>query len=149
MTMQQSISATSLPGQQSQAGTQFLRRVLLTNATFSALIGALLAVDSALVAPLLGLPGRLLTVLGVIIVLAAVEMAWFATRPQLDLRFVKLIFALDCAWVLVSIALLLTGLLPLSTGGKWAIGVVADIVALFALLEFLGLRRLAINHDKP
>lgn len=149
MTMQQSISATSLPSQQSQAGTQFLRRVLLGNALFSGLTGVFLIVDASLVAPMLHVPGRILTVLGVLILIAAVDVAWLATRPQLDMWFVKLIFALDCAWVLVSIALLLTGLLPLTTGGKWAIGVVADIVALFALLEFLGLRRLAISHDKP
>lgn len=149
MTMQHSISATSLPGQQAQAGTQFLRRVLLGNTLFSALIGVFLIVDAALVASMLHVPGRILTVLGVLIVLAALEMVWFATRPQLDLRFVKLILALDCAWVLVSIVLLLTELLPLTTGGKWTIGVVADIVALFALLEFLGLRRMAINHDNP
>jgi hypothetical protein len=147
MAMQQSFALSSQPNQRAEAGTQFLRRVLLGNALFSALTGLLLIVDASLITPMLHAPARVLTVLGVIILLAAAELAWLATRPQLDLRWVKFILVLDCTWVAVSVAVLMTGLLPLTTGGKWAVGIVADMVTLFAVLEFLGLRRLATNQD--
>jgi hypothetical protein len=48
---------------------------------------------------------------------------------------------LDIAWVTGSILLLASGLVPLSTARKWSIAILADIVALFALLQFIGLRR--------
>jgi hypothetical protein len=38
-------------------------------------------------------------------------------------------------WVLASIFLIVSNLLPLTTGGKWAILIVADIVGTFVLLE--------------
>jgi hypothetical protein len=37
--------------------------------------------------------------------------------------------------------ILFTGWVPLTTEGKWAVGLVAVIVAIFAELQFLGSRR--------
>jgi len=128
--------ASALPG-------RFLRQVLLANAGFSALSGLLLLVDAAPLATFSGLPALALRLTGVSLLLFAAEVAWLATRAQPDRRAVALIFGLDCAWVIASVIVLLAGLLPLTLGGKWAVGIIADVVAVFALLEFWGLRRLS------
>ena len=48
----------------------------------------------------------------------------------------------DLLWVAGSILLLLGGWLPMSMGGMWAVGIVADIVAIFAILQYVGWRRM-------
>jgi hypothetical protein len=44
--------------------------------------------------------------------------------------------------VLASIILLVTGWIPFSVAGNWAVGIVAMIVDLFATLQFLGWRKM-------
>lgn len=46
-------------------------------------------------------------------------------------------------WVAGSAALVFGDWLPLTTAGIWIIVVLADIVAVFAVLQFIGIRRLA------
>lgn len=123
--------------------TRFVSRVLLSNATFgvvSALICLLwaqpLAVGLGLTQPVI------VTVLGVGLLLFAAEVAWIAIRTPEDRRALTIIFALDVAWVIASAIILLGGWLPLTPAGTWTIIVVADIVAVFAVLEFIGLRRM-------
>jgi len=48
----------------------------------------------------------------------------------------------DVLWVIGSIILLLTGWVTFSTTGYWAVAIVADIVALFAILQYWGWRRI-------
>lgn len=60
-----------------------------------------------------------------------------------DIRpYGRLIFWADVAWVSVSAALLGAGQAPLTNAGMWLVILIADMVAIFALLEYLGLRRL-------
>ncbi|MGH7455699.1 MAG: hypothetical protein ACRENG_30365, partial [bacterium] len=47
---------------------------------------------------------------------------------------------LDAAWVIGSAILIFAG--TLSTTGNWLVAIVADIVLLFAVLQFFGIRRL-------
>nr|MBI3612771.1 hypothetical protein [Nitrospirota bacterium] len=58
---------------------------------------------------------------------------------SLDRREVWGAIGLDTAWVLGSALLLIATPIPLTLAGKWAVGIVADIVAAFALLQFYGL----------
>ena len=44
------------------------------------------------------------------------------------------------AWVLGSYVLIFIA--PFSTGGKWVVGAVAELVLLFAVLQFVGIRRI-------
>ena len=54
---------------------------------------------------------------------------------------VRTIIALDLLWVIGSVAaLLLRDSLDLTVGGAWSMAVGADIVALFAMLQYVGLR---------
>ena len=57
------------------------------------------------------------------------------------MHFAWEVIALDVLWVLGSVLLIFTDLVPLSIGGKWTVALIADIVALFAILQYVGLRR--------
>jgi len=47
---------------------------------------------------------------------------------------------MDVAWVVGSYILIFT--VPFSTEGKWVVGVVAELVLVFAVLQFVGIRRI-------
>jgi len=48
----------------------------------------------------------------------------------------------DVAWVIMSIILIVSNWLPLTTHGQWTILIVSDIVLLFAIAQYIGIRRL-------
>jgi hypothetical protein len=49
----------------------------------------------------------------------------------------------DLAWVIASAGLIFANLVDFTTAGKWAIAILADVVLVFAIVQFVGLRRLA------
>ena len=60
----------------------------------------------------------------------------------LNTRLVWVIIVLDVLWVVASAVLLFSHVVPLTTAGKWMVGILADVVALFAIFEYVGLRKL-------
>jgi len=124
-----------------------LRRALLGNAAFSTVCSLIMVFGSKPVVTLLGIDEPLaLVVIGVGILLFAADVAWIATRPQLDRKAATLILILDIAWVVVSASLLLTDWVAFSSAGQWAVAGVADVVAVFAVLEYFGLRQMGTNR---
>ena len=64
----------------------------------------------------------------------------------MNLRQANAILLMDIAWVVGSALLLFTGWVSFTTAGWWAVLLVADVVALFAILEFVGIRRLQADR---
>lgn len=125
------------------APSTLLRRALVANALFSGASGALLALGARPVASFLGLDNVLfLTITGAVLLLYAVDLLYVATRPAVNRTTAWMAVALDLLWVAGSALILLSGWLPLTTAGKWAVGIVAEVVFLFAVFQYLGIRRL-------
>ena len=130
---------------------RLLRRTLWANAILSAASGAGLALFAGPVARLaavrpvsvLGLDlATAIALLGVGFVAFAGLCAWVASRDVLPVAWGRAIFAGDVAWVAISAVLLsLSG--TWTTFGFVGIAVMALVVADLAILEYLGLRRLA------
>lgn len=122
---------------------QFLRRVLLTNSLFSAISGSVVAALANPIAEFMGLSSAVPLML---VALALLPFAFgvyrVATQEVLQKSFVRIIFFMDVAWVVASLVLLATNALALTTAGNWAVLIVADAVMLFAIGEYIGLRRL-------
>lgn len=119
-----------------------LRRTLQANGIFSSLGGVILIAGAGPVTAFLGLQTPvILVVVGIVTLLYAVSLFLTAARPSIDRRTGMTYVLLDSAWVVVSIVILLTGWVSLTTEGKWAVGLVALIVAIFAELQFIGSRR--------
>ena len=135
MTTQDQISSTGK--------AQFLRRALTANGIFTLVSGAGLMIGADFFADLLGLNNPLiLTAVGLMLVLYAPFVFWVSLRKPILRQAVIAIILLDLFWVLGSALLLIGGWLPLSTTGKWLVAITADIVAVFAVLQTIGLRRL-------
>ena len=137
--------------QVSATSETLLRRTLWGNAVFSVVSGAGLALfatpfaaaASADKISVLGLDlAILIELLGLGVIAFGVVCGWVAKRDPLPLAWAQAIFAADIAWVLGSLVVLS---LPASwtVAGFAGIAMLALIVADLAVLEYLGLRRLA------
>ena len=120
-----------------------LRRALVGNVIFSAVSGTLMIAASSWISDFTGLtPGWVPALIGAGVLLWAADVAWIARKEELAAAQAKLVIAGDIAWVVASFAILVAGVLDLTTAGAWTVGVLAEIVGLFAVVQYLGLRRL-------
>jgi hypothetical protein len=126
--------------------TCLLRKALLGNALFSALSGLTLIFAQKSVLRILGLFNRVsLVVLGVGLIIFAATLVVNARRQRVKTSDAWVAVLMDVAWVLASYVLIFV--LPFSMEGKWVIGVVAELVLLFAILQFMGIRRIRDNEQ--
>jgi hypothetical protein len=134
---------TTLQMSSQERSIHFLRRVLQADALASGLSGALLIVAAKPLAAFIGVGLPLpLIITGAFLLLYAGGLLQQAAQDSLSRRFVTAVIIINVAWVIGSGLLLLTDLVSLTVAGKWAVALVADLVAVFAGLQFYGLRRL-------
>jgi hypothetical protein len=120
---------------------QLLRMALLANALFSTISGLVLVSAQRWVVRLLGLPAETdLITLGISLLVFAAILVFFARKNPIKLLDAWIAVILDVAWVIGSYPILF--LVPFSTSGKWVVGIVAEVVTLFALAQWLGIRRI-------
>jgi hypothetical protein len=120
-----------------------IRRILYGNAIFSGVSGLLFTVAARPIANFIGLDASLaILVLGIALVGYAVLIYMNASRAEISRSFVLFAIIGDSSWVLLSILLLVTGWISFSMEGKWAVGILAVIVDVFATLQFLEWRKM-------
>ena len=110
------------------------------NAGFSALSGVAFLVGAKPIAAFLDITApAVLTVAGILLLIFAGDLFFLATRKTVNPKYVWAVIAADVLWVMGSIILLVTDLVPFTVAGKWAVGIVAAIVAVFAEIAILRL----------
>jgi len=111
------------------------------NALFSTISGLTLILAGQRVVRLLGLPEAVnLLTMGISLLVFAVTLVVFARKKPIKVSDAWMAVLLDLAWVIGSYPLLLV--VPFSTTGKWIVGIVAEGVMLFTLVQWLGIRRI-------
>jgi hypothetical protein len=119
---------------------RLLRRALQGNASFSVVSGALILAMNRTLVEFLGLPdGASLAPLGIGLLGYGGWLLWNARRETIKIVDAWIAVILDIVWVVGSYVLLFA--VRFSVGGKWAVAVVAELVLLFAVIQWLGLRR--------
>jgi hypothetical protein len=120
-----------------------IRSILYANAIFSGVSGLLFVIASQPIAGFLGMNMPLaILILGFGLVGYAALLYLNASRPEISRSFVLFTVVADSVWVLLSILLLLTNWMPFTVPGKWAVGIVAVIVDIFATLQFFEWRKM-------
>jgi hypothetical protein len=123
-------------------GSKLLKNALRGNALFSGTSGLIALAAAQSLTAFTGInPPIIFVVLGIALILYAVDLWWVASRETINRRFAWAAIILDVLWVIGSIAVLLSGWLPLTVAGSWTIALLAEAVAIFAVLQFVGLRR--------
>ena len=118
-----------------------LRTVLLANCVFSGLSGIILLFGSNRLSGLFGL--HMPTILigaGVLLLVYAAALFLNARRVTVCQTEASLAVLVNVAWVVGSVGLLFVG--SLSMVGNWTVTIAANIVLLFAVLQFYAIRRL-------
>src|SRR5215471_11860686 len=119
----------------------FLRKALMGNALFSTLSGLTIVFAQGWVLRILGLSTSVnLLILGVGLIVFAATLVVNARKQQVKKSDAWIAVLMDLAWVLGSCVLVF--IVPFSTEGKWVVGVVAELVLVFAVLQFVGIRRI-------
>lgn len=119
----------------------FLRRVLTLDAVTSGAMGALLVLAQAPLSSLLGLSSSLLFWAGLSLLPFAAFVGWLAKRELPPRAGVWAVVLINALWVIDSFVLLATGWPDLTLLGKVFVVFQAVAVAVFAELQFFGLRR--------
>ena len=131
-----------------QDNQTLLRRTLLANAFFSALAGLVLAAEAETIAAvafakdfqILGFGAAdILLETGLALVVFAAVVYFVARRPRINLRWAKIICALDAFWVVDSALLMIV-----ASGLFTALGMELVILQAIAVAVFAGLEALSI-----
>lgn len=133
---------TTISSTRDKAG--LLRSALLGNSIFCFLSGLDFVLFSRPVAKFLGLSyPTVILVLGLGLVAYALIVFMQSRKQILSLPFARLAITADLLWVICSAILIFTSLVAFTTAGKWAIAIIADIVLVFAIVQYFGLRRIS------
>jgi hypothetical protein len=125
-----------------------LRKALLANASFSTISGLVLIFAERWVVRLLGLSETInLITLGISLLVFAAILVLSARKNPIKLLDAWIAVILDTAWVIGSYPLLFV--VPFSTSGKWVVGIVAEVIMVFALMQWLGIRRIRKGNVMP
>jgi hypothetical protein len=119
----------------------FLRKSLMLDAVATGATALMLIAGASLLDGLLGLPVALMREAGLILVPFVAFVAWVGTREDVARGTVWTIIAANALWVAASIGLLVSGwVAPTALGYAFVIAQAA-VVALFAELQYAGLKR--------
>jgi hypothetical protein len=119
----------------------FLRWVLFADAATCVATGLLLTLGSGSLGEHLGLPAGLLRYSGISLFPFAALLVYLATRETLSSPVVWTVIVLNALWAIDSILLLLTGWVAPTEIGRTFVVAQALGVAMFAILEYFGLKR--------
>jgi hypothetical protein len=125
------------------SGSTFLRRVLVADAAISGATGVLMMAGAPMLAPALGIPAELLRWAGLSLLPFAALVVHLSRRAHLARGGVGTVIALNAAWVVASVALLVSGQVAPTTLGYAFVIVQAVAVAGLADLQYFGLRKTA------
>ena len=125
-----------------QTNPSNLRPILLANAVFSATSGLFFLLAAEPLAGFLGATRPVMYILAAVMFSYAALIAFNTRRATISREFVLFTVIGDSAWVLLSIVLLLAPGFGFAPEAKWAIGVTAICVDIFATLQFLEWRKM-------
>jgi hypothetical protein len=119
---------------------ELLKKALTGNALFSVISGVAILTANRWLVKFLGLPDKVsLVLLGISLIVYAVLLWLNARKAKIIITGAWVAIVMDVVWVVGSYALIVV--VPFSVGGKWVVAVVAELVLAFAVLQWMGVRR--------
>jgi glucose uptake protein GlcU len=123
----------------------FLRRFLLADAVISGMSGVIMLGGAGALDQLLGFPASLFRAAGIVLLPFAGLVLYWGTREDILRARVWTVIVLNLVWVAGSVGLLVAGPIEPNAFGMAFVIVQAVVVAVFAELQYSGLRSLAVS----
>jgi len=118
-----------------------LKKALTGKAMFSVGSGGGILFANRWLVKFLGLPEKVsLTILGISLIGYAALLGLDVRRPRIRISNAWIAVIMDVLWVVGSYGLIFA--VPFSVSGKWVVAIVAELVLAFAVLQWLGIRRI-------
>jgi hypothetical protein len=118
-----------------------LKKALTGNAVFSVVSGVAILFANRWLVKFLGLPEKVsLATLGISLIVFAGLLWLNARRPRIKISDAWVAVIMDSAWVVGSYTLIFV--VPFSAGGKWTVALVAELVLAFAIVQWMGIRKI-------
>jgi len=118
-----------------------LKKALTGNAVFSVVSGLAILLANRWLVKFLGLPDQVsLAILGVSLIVYAAILWLNARRPKIKITDAWIAVILDAVWVIGSYVLIFV--VPFSVYGKWVVALLAELVLAFAIVQWLGIRKI-------
>jgi hypothetical protein len=121
--------------------TLFLRRAIQADAIITGAMAVLLVAAAGVLGPMLNLPDAFLREVGVFLIVYAALVGFLGTRELMPKAAVWLVIIANAIWTIDSIALLFTGWVSPNLLGQAFVVAQAVAVAIFAELQYIGLKR--------
>jgi|SRR5688572_21975094 hypothetical protein len=125
-----------------QTNQSNLRHILNANAMFSATSGLFFLLAAKPLAGFLNTTPSVMYILAIIMFGYAALIAFNTYRPEISREFTLFTIIGDTAWVILSILLLVAPWVTFTSDAKWAIGIIAICVDIFATVQFLEWRKM-------
>jgi hypothetical protein len=124
---------------------KLLRHTLRGNGIFT-ILSAVAAIAAARpLADFIGLQGPIpLIIMGGVLLAHGAILWWGSSQAAIPRWLAWYAIAGDAGWIAATIVLLVADPWNFSTRGRWLLALSGDMVAVFAILQYIGLRRL--NH---
>lgn len=119
-----------------------LSRILLANGVFCSTSGLIFTLTANPLAGFLNTLPLVMTILGIGLLLYGMFIMYMSMRPAITRGFTLFTVLADSAWVLFSVLLLILPIFNFAADAKWAIGIVAVVVDIFATLQFIEWRKM-------
>ena len=119
-----------------------LSRILLANGVFCSTSGLIFALTAKPLADFLNTVPLFMIILGIGLIFYGAWVIYMATRSIIAKGFSLFIVIADSAWVLISVLLLVLPAFNFTPDAKWAIGITAICVDMFATVQFLEWRKM-------
>lgn len=117
-------------------GATLLRRAFQVDGLLSAIFGLAFIIGAGPVGAFLGLDNILeLELFGIGVLVYGAALLWPASRDYLERRAAFIIPVLNFGWVIGSYVLIFANWLPLTTEGKWAVGIQAEIIGIVGIVQ--------------
>ena len=124
--------------------SSLLKNALFGDSAFSFISGLAFLLFSKAIASLLGVSASwIIPAIGVGVIVYAIEIYLAARAEPVHMGIARFAVYGNLVWVLGSALLIFANLVPFSTAGKWTIAIIADVVLVFAIFQYIGLRRVA------
>jgi hypothetical protein len=120
-----------------------VRRALQTDGLVCIAAGAVFTLGAGAISTLAGVePPELTLFFGLFLLVYGVILYALASRTPLDRRLLIIIIGLNAVSAVLSLLFLIADPLTFTTAGKWITFMLADVVTVLGIWQFIGLRRM-------